>query len=210
MNKLILTAALVVSSLASASDWTIDSAHSLAEFDVKHMAVSTVNGSLGEVTGAVKLDDKDASKSTFDVKIDVKGLTTKVAKRDDHLRSADFFDVEKFPTITFVSKKADAKQSFVKIEGTKATITGVLTIKGVSKDVTLTGTLADSVNPFTKAKTRGFTATTQINRKDFGLVWNMALETGGVLVSDEVNITVNAELVPAAPAAAPAAAPTKK
>lgn len=209
MNKLILTAALVISSIASASDWTIDSAHAAANFAVKHLTVSTVNGTLGQVTGTVKLDDKDASKSTFDIKIDVKGLNTKEPKRDDHLRSADFFDAEKFPTITFVSKKADPKQSFVKIEGNKATITGVLTIKGVSKDVTLVGEITPEVaNPFSKAKTRGFSGTTTINRKDYGLTWNMALEAGGVLVGDEVKVGVEAELVAAAPAAP--AAPAKK
>lgn len=192
MNKLLVAATLAVSSIASASDWSVDSAHAAANFAVKHLTVSTVNGTLGEVTGTLKLDDKDINKSAFDIKVDVKGLNTKVGKRDDHLRSPDFFDVAKFPTITFVSKPAGG----VKIDGSKATITGVLTIKGVSKDVTLTGELTPEVaNPFSKAKTRGFSGTATINRKDFGLTWNVALETGGVLVADEVKIAVEAEFV---------------
>lgn len=200
MKKIILAAALTVSSFAFASSWDIDSAHAAANFAVKHLAISTVNGTLGAVTGKVELDDKDVTKSKIEASIDVKGINTKEPKRDDHLRSKDFFEVEKFPNITFKSTKIE------KGEGNKLKVTGDLTIKGVTKPVTLDGELTPEVaNPFSKAKTRGFSGTTSINRKDFGLTWNVALETGGVLVGDDVKINVEAELIKKE-----AAAPAKK
>ena len=200
MKKIILAAALTVSSFAFASSWDIDSAHAAANFAVKHLAISTVNGTLGAVTGKVELDDKDVTKSKIEATVDVKGINTKEPKRDDHLRSKDFFEVEKFPNITFKSTKIE------KGEGNKLKVTGDLTIKGVTKPVTLDGELTPEVaNPFSKAKTRGFSGTTSINRKDFGLTWNVALETGGVLVGDDVKINVEAELIKKE-----AAAPAKK
>lgn len=203
MKKLILAAALTVSSFAFASSWDIDSSHAAANFAVKHLAISTVNGTLGTVTGKVELDDKDVTKSKIDASIDVKGINTKEPKRDDHLRGKDFFEADKFPAITFKSTKIE------KGEGNKLKVTGDLTIKGVTKPTTLDGELsAEVVNPFSKGKTRAFSGTTTINRKDFGLTWNVALETGGVLVGDDVKITVDAELVKKE--AAPAAAPAKK
>lgn len=200
MKKIILAAALTVSSFAFASSWDIDSAHAAANFAVKHLAISTVNGTLGAVTGKVELDDKDVTKSKIEASIDVKGINTKEPKRDDHLRSKDFFEADKFPNITFKSTKIE------KGEGNKLKVTGDLTIKGVTKPVTLDGELTPEVaNPFSKAKTRGFSGTTSINRKDFGLTWNVALETGGVLVGDDVKINVEAELIKKE-----AAAPAKK
>jgi polyisoprenoid-binding protein YceI len=203
VKKMILAAALSVSSFALASTWDIDTGHASANFAVKHLMISTVNGTLGDVTGKVEVDDKDVTKSKIEATIDVKGINTKQAKRDEHLRSKDFFDVEKFPTMTFKSTKIE------KGEGTKLKVTGDLTIKGVTKSVTLDGDLtAEVANPFSKAKTRGFSGTTSINRKDFGLAWNVALETGGVVVGDEVKISVDTEVVKKE-AAAPAA-PAKK
>lgn len=206
MKKLILSAALTLSSFAFASTWEIDSAHASGNFSVKHMMVSSVNGTLGEVTGKVEVDDKDITKSKIEATIDLKGINTKVQKRDDHLRSKDFFDVEKFPSITFKSTKIE------KGAGDKVKVTGDLTIKGVTKPVVLDGELtAEVANPFSKAMTRGFSGTTKLSRKDFGLTWNMAMETGGVLVGDDVKITVDAEIIKKdAPAAAPAPAPAKK
>ena len=206
MKKIFVAAVLALSSLAFASSWEIDSAHAAGNFAVKHLMVSTVNGTLGEVTGKVEMDDKDITKSKIEATIDLKGINTKQQKRDDHLKSKDFFDVEKFPTLTFKSTKIE------KMGGDKVKVTGDLTIKGVTKSVVLDGELtAEVANPFSKAMTRGFSGTTKLNRKDFGLTWNMALETGGVLVGDEVKVTVDAEIVKkdAAPAAAPAA-PAKK
>lgn len=203
MKKLFLAAALTLSSFAFASTWEIDTAHASGNFSVKHMAVSSVTGTMGDVSGKVELDDKDITKSKIEASIDVKGINTKQAKRDDHLRSPDFFDVEKFPAVTFKSTKIE------KGEGTKVKVTGDLTMKGVTKPVVLDGDLtAEVANPFSKAKTRGFSGTTTVNRKDFGLSWNKALEAGGVLVGEEVKISVEAELVKKE--AAPAAAPSKK
>ena len=206
MKKLILTAALTLSSFAFASTWDIDAAHAAANFSVKHLAISSVSGTLGEVSGKVEVDDKDVTKSKLDVSIDVKGLNTKQVKRDEHLRSKDFFEVEKFPTMTFKSTKIE------KGEGNKLKITGDLKIKDVTKSVVLDSELTQEVaNPFSKAKTRGFTGTTAINRKDFGLTWNVALETGGVLVGEDVKVTVEGEVIKKEAAApAPAAAPAKK
>lgn len=199
MKNLFLAAVLTVSSFAFASKWTIDGAHSEAKFGVKHLTISTVTGKLGAVSGTVEIDDKDINKSKVNVSIDLKGIDTEQTKRDDHLRSPDFFDIAKFPAVTFTSK------SF-KVEGTKATVTGDLKIKDVTKEVTLVGELTNEVaNPFSKAKTRAFSGSTTINRKDFGLTWNMALETGGVLVGEEVKVEVQAEFTKdEAPAAAPA------
>lgn len=190
MKNLLLTASLTLSSFALASSWEIDSAHASANFAVKHLMVSTVNGSLGEVTGRLELDDKDVTKSKVEASIDVKGLNTKQAKRDDHLRSPDFFDVEKFPAVTFKSTRIE------KGAGNKLKVTGDLTMRGVTKSVTLDGELTNEVaSPFGPMKIRGFSATTSVNRKDFGLNWNKALESGGVLVGDEVKITIEAELI---------------
>ncbi|HEY1087536.1 MAG TPA: YceI family protein [Archangium sp.] len=208
MKKLLLTAALTLSSLSFAGAYDIDTAHAAANFSVKHLGVSSVNGNLGDVTGTVDLDEKDVTKSKVNATIDVKGINTKQGKRDDHLRSPDFFDVEKFPTITFKSTKVE------KGEGNKLKVTGDLTMHGVTKAVVLDGELAPEVaNPFSGAKTRGFSATTMLNRKDYGLNWNKALETGGVLVGEDVKVAIEAELTPKAPAAAPAKAapaPAKK
>ncbi len=197
MKKLLLSSVFSLSSLAFAGPYDIDSAHASANFAVKHLAVSTVHGTLGTVTGTASIDDKDITKSTFEASIAVKDLNTKEAKRDEHLRGPDFFEVEKFPVVTFKSTKV------AKGKGKGIKVTGDLTIKGVTKSVTIDAELTPEVtNPFSKAKTRGFTGTTAINRKDFGLAWNFALETGGVLVGDEVKISLDGELIAKAEPAA--------
>lgn len=189
MKKLFVSALLLTSSFAFASTWDIDSSHAAANFSVRHLMVSDVKGTLGKVTGKVELDDKDVTKSKIEATIDVAGLNTREQKRDDHLRSKDFFEVEKFPTITFTSTKIEKAADGLKV-------TGDLTIHGVKKSVTLDTQVSNEVkHPFTGAGVRGVTATTKINRKDFGLTWNKALEAGGVLVGDEVAIAIEAELV---------------
>ena len=205
MNKLILSAALTLSSLSFASTWDIDTAHAAANFSVKHLTISTVNGTLGDVTGKVEVDDKDVTKSKIEASVDMKGINTKQSKRDDHLRSPDFFDVEKFPAVIFKSTKIE------KGEGSKLKITGDLTMHGVTKPVVLDGELtAEVANPFSAAKTRGFSGSTTINRKDFGLTWNKALESGGVIVGEEVKVSIEAEVVKKEAAPAAKAAPAKK
>lgn len=195
---------------ARASVWEIDSAHSSTEFSVKHMMVSTAKGRFDKVAGTLNLDDKNPTKSTIELTIDASTIDTHEPKRDGHLKSPDFFDVAKFPTITFKSTKIE------KAGKAKFKVTGDLTMHGVTKPVTLAveGPSAPMKN-LLGSTSSGASATTKINRKDWGLTWNKPLEAaGGVLVGDEVTINVDLELVskpeaPAAAAAAPAAAPAK-
>lgn len=202
-------AALVLAapSFAFAAEFDIDAAHSAAQFSVKHMMVSNVRGAFSKVTGKANIDEKDITKSTVEATIDATTVNTNEPKRDEHLRSADFFDTAKYPTITFKSTKVEKA-------GENLKVTGNLTIHGVTKPVVLDveGFTTESKDPWGNIK-RGGTATTKINRKDFGLGWNSVLETGGVAVGEEVAITLDLELnkKQAAPAAAaPAkAAPAK-
>ena len=176
--------------------WQIDSAHTASQFSVRHMMVSTVRGQFNKTTGTVVWDGRDLSKAVVDVTIDAASIDTREPRRDDHLRSADFFDVAKFPTLTFKSTKIEpAGQGRLKM-------TGDLTMHGVTKQVVF-----DVEGPSAPVKEQngtrvGATASTTISRKDFGLTWNRVLEAGGVTVSDEVAITIDVELVnrPAAPA----------
>ena len=182
--------AFALPTLALASTWNIDPDHSSAGFKVKHLMVSNVNGNFNKHTGVVEIDDKDITKSTVQVTIDTNSINTNVQKRDDHLRSADFFDVAKYPTMTFVSKKV-AKNGKDKLK-----VTGDLTLHGVTKEVVLDveGPSVESKDPWGNIR-KGATATTKINRKDFGLAWNAALETGGVVVGDDVNIILEMEMI---------------
>jgi polyisoprenoid-binding protein YceI len=182
--------ALALPVIASAATWTIDPDHSNVGFKVRHLMVSNVKGSFDKYTGTVDINDKDITKSKVDVSIDTSSINTNQQKRDEHLRSADFFDVAKFPTMTFVSKKV------ARAGKDKLKVTGDLTLHGVTREVIL------DVEPLSKESKdlygnlrRGTTATTKINRKDFGLVWNKALETGGVAVGDEVTITLEIEMI---------------
>jgi len=182
--------ALALPTFAFASTWTIDPEHSNVEFKVKHLMVSNVKGNFDKHTGVVELNDKDITKSKVEVSIDTNSVNTKVQKRDEHLRSADFFDVAKFPAMTFVSKKV------AKAGKDKLKVTGDLTLHGVTKQGVLDveGPSKESKDPWGNIR-RGATASTKINRKDFGLVWNAALETGGVVVGDEVTITLEIEMI---------------
>ncbi len=194
MKRLVnlLTSVLLVVTpvIVEAATWQIDPAHATIEFKVRHLMVAWVKGTFPTVAGFADVDEADLSKSTVSVTIDTTSIDTNNAKRDEHLRSADFFDVAKFPTMTFVSKKVIA-------DGTNLRqIIGDLTIRGTTREVTL------DVEEFTPAikdpwgnLRRGVTATTTVNRKDFGLAWNKLLETGGVVVGDEVRISLNVELI---------------
>jgi polyisoprenoid-binding protein YceI len=181
--------ALALPTFASASTWTIDPEHSNIGFKVRHLMVSNVKGSFEKHTGTVEIDDKDITKSKVEVSIDTNSINTNVKKRDEHLRSADFFDVAKYPAMTFVSKKvATAGKDKLKV-------TGDLTLHGITKQVVLDveGPTKESKDPWGTIR-KGATATTKINRKDFGLVWNKALETGGVAVGEEITITLEIEM----------------
>jgi polyisoprenoid-binding protein YceI len=185
----ILFGALGASSVALASDWDIDAGHSRVGFGVRHMMVSTVHGTFGKYTGSVALDDKDVTKSTTHLEIDATSINTGDAKRDEHLRSPDFFDTAKFPKITFDSTKIEKRGA----DG--LAITGNLTLKNVTKPVvlTVTGLTGEAKDPWGGTR-RGATASAKINRKDFGLTWNKGLETGGVLVGEDVNLELEVEL----------------
>jgi len=182
--------ALALPFVASAATWTIDPDHSNVGFKVRHLMVSNVRGNFDKHTGIVEINDMDITKSKVEVTIDTASINTNVQKRDDHLRSADFFDVAKYPTMAFVSKKV------AKAGNNKLNVTGDLTLHGVTRQVVL------DVEPLSKESKdpwgnirRGTTATTKIDRKDFGLTWNKGLETGGVLVGDEITINLEIEMI---------------
>ncbi|HBY64055.1 MAG TPA: protein yceI precursor [Solibacterales bacterium] len=190
--KLFVAAAacsLVAPAFAQVNSWTIDSSHSGAHFAVRHMMVSNVRGQFGKMSGTVEFDPKNLTLSKVNATIEVASVNTQDAKRDEHLRSADFFDVAKFPAMTFVSKA-------VKPMGAgKLQMTGDLTMKGVTKEVTF-----DVEGPSPELVARGTarsgaSASAKINRKDFGVTWNRALDAGGVAVGDEVSITIDIEMV---------------
>ncbi len=169
--------------------YTIDPAHSAAEFKVRHLMVSNVRGHFSKVTGTVVFDASAPQNSKVEAHIDATTIHTREEQRDAHLKSADFLDVAKFPEIAFVSKKVAGGKGEWKV-------TGDLTIHGVTKEVTLDveGPAPEAKDPWGNVKS-GFSATTKINRKDFGLVYNVALETGGLMVGDEVSITLDVELL---------------
>lgn len=182
--------ALSLPALACATNWNIDPDHSNIGFKVRHLMVSNVRGSFEKLRGVVDINDKDITKSKVEVSIDTASINTSVQKRDEHLRSADFFDVAKFPTMTFVSKKI-AKSGKGKLK-----VTGDLTLHGITRQVVLNveGPTGESKDPWGNIR-RGAVASTKINRTDFGLVWNKALETGGVVVGEEVTITLEIEMI---------------
>ncbi len=171
--------------------WTIDTAHTSAEFAVRHMMISTVKGRFADVQGTLTLDETSLAKSQVDVTIATASVDTRSEQRDGHLKSADFFDVEKFPTIRFTSTRV------VKTGGDSFDVVGNLTIKDVTREVTLkVEDQGRGTTPWGQHQA-GFTASTKIDRKDFGLTWNQALEAGGVLVADEVKISIEVEFTKA-------------
>ncbi len=181
---------LAGASSVQAQTWTIDQAHSAAHFAVRHMMVSTVRGDMGKITGTVTFDPKLPAAASIEASIDVAGIDTREPGRDTHLKSADFFDVANFPTVTFKSKKLDAAAD----GGFK--VVGDLTIRGVTKEVVLdVEPLRPAIKDQRGATRTGTTATTKINRQDYGVKWSRMLDGGGVVVSDEVSITIDVEMV---------------
>jgi polyisoprenoid-binding protein YceI len=169
--------------------WKIDSAHTEAAFAVKHLMISTARGRFGAVEGTVEFDPSDLAGASAQVTIDATSIDTREAQRDAHLRSADFFDVEKFPSLTFKSRRVD------QIQGDTFKLIGDLTIKDITREVVLDVTSHGfSKDPWGGERT-GFSAKTAVSRKDFGLLWNQILETGGFAVGDDVKITLDVELV---------------
>ena len=179
-----------------AQTWTIDASHSAAHFAVRHMMVSTVRGDLGKIAGTVTFDPARPSAGSIEATIDATGIDTREPGRDKHLKSADFFDVEKFPTITFKSKKIEPAS------GGGFRVTGDLTMKGVTKEVVLdVEPLRPQIKDQRGTARTGTAATTKLNRQDFGISWSRTLDGGGVVVSDEVSVTIDIQLIGAAPAA---------
>lgn len=169
--------------------WTIDPAHSHVEFAVRHLMISTVKGRFGIVTGTVTTDDTDPAKGQVDVSIDAASIDTREAQRDAHLRSADFFDVERFPAITFRGNRIGD------VRGDRFKLTGDLTMRGVTREVTLDVTSEGRGKDPWGGERAGFSATTKIKRSEFGLTWNQVLETGGIAVGDEIKIALDIEAV---------------
>ena len=173
----------------NAALWELDPSHSSANFSIRHMMLAKVQGNFTKLAGQLKLDSSNSANSSIEATIETASIDTREAKRDEHLRSADFFDVERFPTITFKSKR-------VRLGASKSEVVGDLTIHGVTKEVTLEveGLDTEVKDPWGNIKIGG-SATTKIKRKDFGLIWNAALEAGGVLVGDDVAISLEVQFV---------------
>jgi polyisoprenoid-binding protein YceI len=183
------SALLLASSVAFASDWDVDAAHTHVGFGIRHMMVSTVHGTFKTFTGAVSIDDANMANSKVHLEIDVSSISTDNDKRDDHLRSPDFFDAAHFPKMVFDST------SVQRLAPDHLSVTGNLTIKNVTKSVVLnvTGLTPDTKDPFGGVR-RGATASGKISRKDFGLSWNKAMDGGGVVLGDDVNLEIEVEL----------------
>ncbi|MGD0836804.1 MAG: YceI family protein [Polyangia bacterium] len=186
--------------LAKATTWEIDPAHSSLEFSVRHMMATTVKGQFEKFHGSVNIDDKDPARSTVAVTVDIASLNTHDPKRDAHLKSPDFFEVAKYPTATFKSTKVQ------KTGKDKLKVTGELTLHGVTKPVVLEveGPSKAYQTPF-GTTVRGVHSTAKLDRKDFNISWNKALDNGGVLVGNEVSLDINTELSEQKPPAAEAA-----
>jgi len=182
---------------AQATTWTVDKAHSQVEFGVKHMMFTTVRGQFRDFDATIRLDEANPNESTVEAVIDAASIDTSVADRDNHLRSADFFDAEKHPKLTFRSTRIEGA-AFE--EGRRFTVIGDLTIRGTTREIALEATYEGrGRDPWGQEKA-AFTAEGKIDRHDFGLTWNQTLEAGGVLVGREIKLTIDAQFVQAAAA----------
>jgi polyisoprenoid-binding protein YceI len=172
------------------STWTIDPTHSIAEFKVKHMMISNVKGHFSKVTGTLTLDESDLTRSQVEAVIDAASIETRDPQRDAHLKSGDFLDVQKFPTLTFKSTRINL------VHNVGLAVDGELTIHGVTHmaHFSVEGPTPPAKDPWGNTRV-AVAATTQVNRKDFGLTWNSTLEAGGILVGEEITITLDVEFV---------------
>ena len=180
--------AAIATQAANKSAWKIDTTHTHAEFAVRHLMISTVKGRFADVQGVVHIDESDFTKSDVQVTIGVASIDTREPQRDAHLRSADFFDVDNFPQLTFRSTRIDGKGDAFKIVGD-------LTIRGTTREVVLDVSTEGRTKDPWGGERAGFTAATRIKRTDYGLLWNQLLESGGVLVGEEVKISIDVELI---------------
>lgn len=197
-TRRLFAVALMLVALAGADEYKIDPSHSAATFSVRHMLVTNVHGRFGAMSGTIHFDPKDPSKSSVEAVIKADSINTDNEGRDKHLKSADFFDVEKHPEITFKSTKVEKR-------GEQWVAIGDFTMKGVTKRIELPFELAQLDTP--RGKIIGITATTTLNRQDYGVSWSRKLDNGGLAVSDTVKIEINVEARPPAPPRPAAAAP---
>ncbi|HEX2187754.1 MAG TPA: YceI family protein [Longimicrobiaceae bacterium] len=179
-------------STAGTATWNIDPTHSLVEFSAKHMMITTVKGRFGDVTGTIAIDEAAPDRSAVEVVIGAASIDTRTEQRDAHLRSADFLDVEAHPTLTFRSRRIEGAANR---EGDGFRVVGDLTIRGVTREVTLDATYDGRGTDPWGGERVSFSARTRIDRRDFGLTWNQALETGGILVSNDVKIEIEVQAV---------------
>ena len=193
-----MSAHTITEAPATSSVWQIDATHTQVEFAVRHLMISTVRGRFSDVKGTLTVPDGDFSRAQLAVVINAASVDTREPQREAHLRSADFFDVEHFPTLEFRSRRVEADRR----DSAKLLVVGDLTLRGVTREVTLAVTAEGRGRDPWGGERAGFSATARISRKDFGLTWNQLLETGGVAVSDEVKISIDLEIVAQAQAAA--------
>jgi polyisoprenoid-binding protein YceI len=181
-----------VRSKSAVTTWNLDPVHSAAEFKVKHMMISNVRGQFANITAVLTLDEANATNSRVEASIEAASINTRDAQRDAHLKSEDFFHAEKFPTLSFKSTRITSNGNG------ELTVAGNLTIRGVTRNVVFAveGPTPAAKDPYGNTRL-GLSATTKINRKDFGLTWNAALEAGGILVGDDVTITLDVQFVKA-------------
>lgn len=184
--SIVVPAVLSMALSASAQVWNIDKVHSNVGFTVQHLVISKVKGNFKDFQGTINFDGKNWENASAEMTVMVNSVSTDDDKRDAHLKSPDFFDAEKYPEMTFKSKKV------VKSDGNKFKLIGDLTIRGVTKEVPFDCEF-NGVTDFMGTTKAGFSANTKINRKDFGVNWNKTLDTGGVVVSDEVEINLEVE-----------------
>ena len=177
---------------ATKTTWNIEPNHSLVEFSAKHMMITTVKGRFRDVSGTIQIDEANPSRSTVEASMSAATIDTGVAQRDQHLVSADFLDAENHKAITFRSKRVEGAKAEA---GDEFTVVGDLTIRGTTKEVTLKATYEGQGKDPWGGQRISFTASAKINRRDFGLTWNQALETGGILVSNDIKINIEVQAV---------------
>ncbi len=190
MHRLPMIALLVAAAPALATTWEIDPAHTSVQFSVRHMMISNVRGELRKVSGTVQADDQDPTRSVIEATIDAASVDTREPKRDEHLRSPDFLDVARYPTITFRSKRVQ------KAGDRHYKVVGDLTLHGVTKEVTLD--VDGPTPPMTDARGlvhAGAEATTRIDRREFGITWSKALDGGGLMVGNDLDVTIDVEAI---------------
>jgi polyisoprenoid-binding protein YceI len=194
MRKAIVIAAsllLILASLTRAEKWELDIPHSSVGFSVRHMVVTKTHGKFNDFTGYIDFDGKNIEKGSAEITVQIVSIDTDNKTRDDHLRSPDFFDAEKFPTMTFKSKKV------IKGSGSEFKLVGDLTIRDVTKEVTFDCEFNGLINDPMGNTRAGFSATSKINRQDFNVKWSKKLDTGGLVVGDEVKIAIEIEAIKA-------------